>query len=81
MSLDLLWKIAIAIYLAGVLVANVRRGKLDLNGLGARVRREKEIADFRFLTDVVARLVYEDDHERRRQLGKMFLDAALKGKD
>jgi len=75
LTIDTVWKIAVAIFAFGGFVFSVRQLKRDLNGLGARTRRDAERNDFRFLTTVVATLVYEDDLDKRRELGKMFLEA------
>ena len=75
MSLDLIWKVAVAIFAAGGFVFAVRQQRKDLNGAMARVRRESEIANFRFLTQVVAGLTYENDEAKREKLGKMYLEA------
>ena len=75
MSLDLIWKVAVAIFAAGGFVFAVRQQRKDLNGAMARVRRESEIANFRFLTQVIATLVYTEEPEKRKALGKMYLEA------
>jgi hypothetical protein len=75
LTLDTVWKIAVVIFLACRLYFSHKQQRRDLNGLGLRTRADADRANFRFLTDVVATLVYENDQERRRELGKMFLEA------
>jgi hypothetical protein len=75
LTIDTLWKICVAIFLAGGAFAGYKRMKRDVNGLGRRTRQDKEIEDFRYLTNFVADVVYQDDQEKRRELGKMFLEA------
>jgi hypothetical protein len=73
-SLDTLWKIAVAIFGAGALFAGIRQLRKDLNGVGARQRAEAERAHYRFMTILVVLLTYTDNKEDRIQIGKRFLE-------
>jgi hypothetical protein len=75
MTIDTAWKIAVAIFAFGGFVVSMRRMKGDLNGLGLRTRRDADRNNVRFLTIVIATLVYEEDLDKRRELGKMFLES------
>jgi hypothetical protein len=75
MTIDTVWKIAVVIFLACGVYFGHKQLKRDVNGLGLRTRADAERANFRFLTTVVATLVYENDTDKRRELGKMFLEA------
>jgi hypothetical protein len=76
-TLDTVWKIAVAIFLAGGLYFGHKQLKRDVNGLGLRTRGDRERANFMFLTTVVQTLVYTESKEERLEKGKMFLEAGF----
>ena len=75
MTIDTAWKIAAAIFGAGIIFAGIRQMRKDLTGVGNRGRAEAERNDFRFLTQFVDSMIHQNDEVKREKIGKRFLDA------
>ncbi len=65
-------------FFAGALYAVVKRMQKDLNGLGMRVREDRESEDFRFLTTAITTLATTKDPSDRKWLAEKFLAAGRK---
>lgn len=64
-------------FFAGVTYAGFRSAVKQLNGVSARERRQTEIENFRFLSNVITELTYELDFHARKDKGERYLKAGF----
>jgi hypothetical protein len=74
-TIDTAWKIAVAIFMAGVCFAGMRQIRKDQTGIANRGRSEAERNEFRFITVMVNQLIHTQDQEQREKVGQRFLNA------
>lgn len=64
------------LFFAGVGYAVFRRVVKDLNGLGQSVRRDRDVNDYRFVTEAMTAIALEENSENRKWLAEKFIAAS-----
>lgn len=74
----ILFKFAELLFGAGIVYATFRRVVKDLNGLGRRVREDREDQEHKFLTDAMTKIALEKNLQERKWLVDKYLGSGRK---